>query len=693
MHVLQAFRFEINSLLAHRIDVSCTVPILSRWSFGKFGSGPEANSAKTKETPENNDGNTRSPIKHVIVIIGENRSFDHVYATYKPAKGEKVHNLLSEKIINEDGTPGPNFSIATTFSAVDKKPDPFLISPMDKSIYPVLPTPLTAGAPTNPFLSSVPEAEALENGLPTNFYVFLTTGGTGLPNGQPDTRITDVFNLRPGPFQLTNGSTMPYDAYTASPVHRFFQMWQQLDCNVDFATEANPSGCKADLFPFVEVTVGVGTTGSGTDGAPVPKPFTELTTGEGSTAMGFYNVLNGDAPYMKLLADQFTLSDNFHQSIMGGTGANHITLGTGDSLWYSDGQGNPLVPPHNKQVGGGAHVGIVDEIENPDPAVGSNNWYTEDGYGGGGGSTPVFGGGSYVNCSDINQHGVSTVLNYLSQLPYEVDPKCEPEHYYLVNNYNPGFFGDGTVSNPNDPKGTPFTIPPSSVRNIGDELLENDISWKYYGDLWNLYLTDPFQELPQDVYCTICNPFAYSTSIMTNAAVRTTHIQDTVNLYEDIASGNLPAVSFVKPSGFVDGHPASSKLDLFEGFVQKIVDGVQANKDLWKDTVIFVTFDEGGGYYDSGYVQPLDFFGDGTRIPLLAISQFTQGGHVSHSYGDHVSILKFVERNWKLGPITKRSRDNLPNPKVSGKDPYVPLNSPALSDLFDMFNFPQKDNK
>jgi phospholipase C len=166
-----------------------------------------------------------------------------------------------------------------------------------------------------------------------------------------------------------------------------------------------------------------------------------------------------------------------------------------------------------------------------------------------------------------------------------------------------------------------------------------------------------------------------------------------VNLYEDIASGNLPAVSFVKPSGFVDGHPASSKLDLFEGFVQKIVDGVQANKDLWKDTVIFVTFDEGGGYYDSGYVQPLDFFGDGTRIPLLAISQFTQGGHVSHSYGDHVSILKFVERNWKLGPITKRSRDNLPNPKVSGKDPYVPLNSPALSDLFDMFNFPQKDNK
>jgi phospholipase C len=231
------------------------------------------------------------------------------------------------------------------------------------------------------------------------------------------------------------------------------------------------------------------------------------------------------------------------------------------------------------------------------------------------------------------------------------------------------------------------------VRSIGDELLEANISWKYYGDQWDRYLKDKYQlnygdyGTLSDEYCNICNPFQYSTSIMTNAAVRTAHLQDTTNLYADIKSGNLPAVSFVKPSGFVDGHPASSKLDLFEGFVKKIVDAVQANPTLWQDTAIFVTFDEGGGYYDSGYVQPLDFFGDGTRIPLLVISPYTQGGHVSHLYGDHVSILKFVERNWGLGPITKRSRDNFPNPKVNGNNPYVPTNSPALSDLFEMFNF------
>jgi phospholipase C len=190
-----------------------------------------------------------------------------------------------------------------------------------------------------------------------------------------------------------------------------------------------------------------------------------------------------------------------------------------------------------------------------------------------------------------------------------------------------------------------------------------------------------------DEYCTICNPFQFDTSIMANAAVRTAHIQDTTNLYDDIKNGTLPAVSFVKPSGLVDGHPASSKLNLFEGFTKKIVDAVKNNPTLWKDTAIFITFDEGGGYYDSGYVQPLDFFGDGTRIPLIVVSPYSTGGHISHDYSDHVSILKFIERNWGLETVTRRSRDNFPNPITTSGNPYAPVNSPAIDDLFSLFNF------
>jgi phospholipase C len=157
-------------------------------------------------------------------------------------------------------------------------------------------------------------------------------------------------------------------------------------------------------------------------------------------------------------------------------------------------------------------------------------------------------------------------------------------------------------------------------------------------------------------------------------------------LYADIASGNLPAVSWVKPSGLVDGHPSSSKLDLFEGFVKKLVDAIQGNNKLWSNTVLMITFDEGGGYYDSGYVQALDFFGDGTRIPMIVVSKYSTGGHISHTYTDHVSTLKFIEANWGLPPITGRSRDNLPNP-LTGSNPYIPTNQPAIGDMMDMFNF------
>src|SRR5690349_9989387 len=82
---------------------------------------------------------TKTPIKHVIVIIGENRTFDHVFATYKPESGQTVSNLLSKGIVNEDGTPGPNFSLASQSSAIDTHADGYQLSPSHNTPYSVLP--------------------------------------------------------------------------------------------------------------------------------------------------------------------------------------------------------------------------------------------------------------------------------------------------------------------------------------------------------------------------------------------------------------------------------------------------------------------------------------------------------------------------------------------------------------------------
>jgi phospholipase C len=626
---------------------------------------------------------TASPIKHVIVIIGENRTFDHVFATYQPVSGQTVSSLLSKGIVNEDGTPGPNFSLAAQSSATDSAADGFRLSP-STSPYWTLPPVLAGGYTTAPF-PDVATAKSIENGLPDDYYVYLTTGGTGLAHGAIDTRIPNSASLPPGPFQITS-PTHPYDAYDNSPVHRFYQMWQQNDCRASEATSANPSGCRANLFPWIETTIG-----AGDNGVSQPAGFTNTSTGEGSTSMGFYNMLQGDAPYLKYLADHYAISDNYHQAVMGGTGANHIMMGTGDAIWFADSDGNPAQPPHNVLVAPNTpNAGTVDEIENPNAQSGTNNWYTEDGYGGGSYGSASYGGGSYTNCSDMSRTEVQRIRGYLFALSTPIKSRCAENRYYLLNNYNPGYYGSGKsayadIGNPNE---TVFTIPPSPVRNIGDELMERNISFAYFGDQWSAYLADPDNNYvtANNTYCNICNFFQYSTSIMTSPLGRT-HNQDTTALYTAIADGSLPAVSFVKPDGWLDGHPSSSKLDLFEGFVKKIVDGVQANQALWNSTAIIVTFDEGGGYYDSGYVQPLDYFGDGNRIPVLVISPYTNPGHISHTYSDHVSILKFIEQNWGLKPLTNRSRDNFPNPIASQDNPYVPLNSPAIGDLTDLFTF------
>src|ERR1700723_36291 len=248
-----------------------------------FAGLPQSAYAQTAAAPA-----TTTPIKHVIVIIGENRTFDHVYATYTPKEGETVSNLLSKGIVKANGKPGPNYSESAQFSALDNTASggTFSNSPQSKSIYGTLP-PALAGGPEKPSVAgpapftTLKVAKLADTGLAAAYDKFLVTGATGIAGGKVDTRINDATSLREGVFQLT-GEKMPYDAYTASPVHRFFQMWQQTDCNVDYATKDNPSGCLNDLFPFVETSVG-----TGSNGAPLPANFNDTTTGEGSASMGF----------------------------------------------------------------------------------------------------------------------------------------------------------------------------------------------------------------------------------------------------------------------------------------------------------------------------------------------------------------------------------------------------------------------
>ena len=584
------------------------------------------------------DSQTASPIKHVIIIVGENRSFDHIFATYKPKHAnEKIQNLLSEGIVNEDGSPGPSFAKAHQYQIVSAPNGGKFFSSADmanKQLYTTLPPPDVNGVgPVSPYAAALTIGG--DPGLPPAAEFLLGTGGTGLSFTEgPDTRITNVNNLPPGPVQLT-GPTMPFDAFTGDTIHQYFQMVQQVDCAIDaeHVSKDNPTGCLHDLQSATTTTYST------------PPGGTPHDNGQ---TMEFFNVLNGDAPLFKSLADQFTMSDNYHQPVLGGTGPDSQPLGFADQVFFSDGNGNPATP-------------AAKNIYNPDPVAGTLNLYTQR--------------AQWFNCSDATQPGIAPILNYLSALPYSVDPKCGPGQYWQAVNVNPAFTPQGTVQ-------TGLVVPPTTQQSIGDVLSANNISWKYYGGGFNASGTSsPFN----GTYCNICNPFEYEATYPSMVA---DHMRDVTDLFTDIQNGTLPAVTYVKPDGLMDGHPASSKWSLFEAFAGNIIQLVQNNPKLWAETAIFVTVDEGGGFYDSGFIQPVDFFGTGPRIPMLAVSPFSTGGHISHAYAEHSSFVKFIERNWQLNTtLSGRSRDNLPNPRFDEGNPYVPKNMPAIGDLFDMFNF------
>jgi phospholipase C len=162
--------------------------------------GPFVGGAQAKEPDSASQKQARTPIQHVIVIVGENRTFDHIFATYEPKKGESVNNLLSEHIVNADGTPGSNFSFAQQYSADATDSPNFQLAPKNKTLYPALPAPLNGG-PTdvckNNGICSLGDATSSENGLAQDYYTFLTSGGTGLSGKVPDSRITGVHNSAP----------------------------------------------------------------------------------------------------------------------------------------------------------------------------------------------------------------------------------------------------------------------------------------------------------------------------------------------------------------------------------------------------------------------------------------------------------------------------------------------------------------
>ena len=219
---------------------------------------------------------------------------------------------------------------------------------------------------------------------------------------------------------------------------------------------------------------------------------------------------------------------------------------------------------------------------------------------------------------------------------------------------------------------TPPNEPPHTDTTIGDLLTTANVPWTFYLGSYQAQLDAHASEvdggppgcadIPANNACPAalktwpCNfdpsddPFEFYTSTQDNPKV----IKDLSAFSQDLTSGKLPAVTFLKALPWQTEHPGySMKLSPGATFVNAIVQQIAASAYA-NDTLILVTWDEGGGFFD--HVRPPDpnVFDSkpyGTRVPLIAVGPFAKKNAVSHVVMEHSSLVKFIEWNW-LGKQT-----------------------------------------
>jgi phospholipase C len=193
-----------------------------------------------------------------------------------------------------------------------------------------------------------------------------------------------------------------------------------------------------------------------------------------------------------------------------------------------------------------------------------------------------------------------------------------------------------------DREGNVKNVPPCfDFLTEGDLLTEAGIPWAYYsatnmqnGYLWSAY--DAIRHIRED------------------PAVWQSHIFPVDDFVQHVDSGLLPPVTWVTPRFELSEHPEYSFCH-GQNWTTEVVNAIMASS-LWKDTAVFITWDDYGGLYDHVPPPQVDRFGFGIRVPLLLISPYAKDGFVDHTLGEFSSVLRFIENNWGLTQLTERDR-------------------------------------
>ena len=195
-----------------------------------------------------------------------------------------------------------------------------------------------------------------------------------------------------------------------------------------------------------------------------------------------------------------------------------------------------------------------------------------------------------------------------------------------------------------------------NLPTIFDRLSERGISWKFY-----------VQSYDPDVTFRTRNPGSHAAQVrrvpllafgrfvdhhrLVDDPSVASHIVDLSQYYADLARGTLPAVSYIAPVGVSEQPPG--RVEAGERLLRSLVTAIQRSS-AWSSSAFLWTYDDWGGFYDHVPPPHVDAYGYGFRVPAVLVSPYARRGVVDHHTAETTSILRFIEDNWHVPPLSTR---------------------------------------
>jgi phospholipase C len=132
------------------------------------------------------------------------------------------------------------------------------------------------------------------------------------------------------------------------------------------------------------------------------------------------------------------------------------------------------------------------------------------------------------------------------------------------------------------------------------------------------------------------------------------YVRPVDDVVRDIEADRLPPVTWITPRFELSEHPEYN-FCYGENWTTEVVNAIMRSP-MWRDTAIFLSWDDFGGFYDHVPPVVVDPFGLGVRVPMILLSPYARRGVVDHHLGEFSSVLRFIEDNWGLTQLTMRDR-------------------------------------